>query len=122
VMPRHGRVVAQGVPLSLYQRGTNRQRVFSNASDRSRYLRLVKENLNLKEFGIRVLADCLMTNQVHFVVIPEREDSLARLLGRADGRYAQAVTIRKGRCGHLWQARFHLCPRSECHFWGECVL
>jgi putative transposase len=57
------------------------------------YLRLVKENL--KESGIRVLAYCLMTNHVHFVVIPEREDSLPLLFGRANGRYAPAVNIRK---------------------------
>jgi hypothetical protein len=25
--------------------------------------------------------------------------------------------IRKGRAGHLWQARFHSCPMSESHFW-----
>jgi putative transposase len=107
--------VAPGIPYHITQRGTNRQRVFFSASDRSLYLRLVKENL--KESGIRVLAYCLMTNHVHFIVIPEREDSLALLFGRANGRYAQAVNIRKSRSGHLWQARFHSCPMSESHFW-----
>jgi putative transposase len=58
-----------------------------------------------------------MTNHVHFVVIPEREDSLAVLFGRVNGRYAQALNIRKGRCGHLWQARYHSCALSESHLW-----
>jgi len=39
------------------------------------------------------------------------------MLGRANGRYAQAVNIRRGRCGHLWQARYHSCPLSERHLW-----
>jgi putative transposase len=42
-----------------------------------------------------------MTNHVHFVVVPSREDSLAVLFGRANGRDSQA--------------RFHSCPMSESH-------
>lgn len=67
--------------------------------------------------GVRILAYCLMTNHIHFIVVPEREDSLAILFGRANGRYAQAVNIRKGRCGHLWQSRYHSCAMSESHLW-----
>jgi putative transposase len=85
--------------------------VFFTAADRSLYLRLIRENQ--AEAGVRILAYCLMTNHVHFVAIPEREDSLALLFGRANGRYAQAINIRKGRCGHFWQARFHSCVLSD---------
>ncbi len=114
-MPRNARIVAPGIPYHITQRGTNRQRVFFTAGDRSLYLRLIGENLT--DSGSRVLAYCLMTNHVHFVVIPEREDSLAVLFGRVNGRYAQALNIRKGRSGHLWQARFHSCPMSASHLW-----
>ncbi len=114
-MPRNARVVAPGLPYHITQRGTNHQRVFFTNADRSLYLRLIRENLS--DSGTRILAYCLMTNHVHFVAIPSREDSLAILFGRANGRYAQAINIRKGRCGHLWQARFHSCPMSETHFW-----
>jgi hypothetical protein len=38
---------------------------------------------------VRALAWCLMTNHVHFVVVPEREDSLAAMSRRAHGRCAQ---------------------------------
>ena len=50
-------------------------------------------------------------------MIPEREDSLAALFGWANGRYAQSVNIRKGRSGHLWQARYFSCAMSEEHLW-----
>jgi putative transposase len=115
-MPRNARLVAPGIPYHITQRGTNRQRVFFTAADRSLYLRLIRENL--EESRSRVMAYCLMTNHVHFVVVPEKEDSMALLFGRANGRYAQALNIRKGRSGHLWQARFHSCPMSESHFWA----
>jgi putative transposase len=114
-MPRNARVVAPGLPYHITQRGTNRERVFFTVGDRALYLRLIRESQ--EDAGVRVLAYCLMTNHVHFVVIPEREDSLALLFGRANGRYAQAVYIRKGRSGHLWQARYHSCVMSEAHLW-----
>jgi len=77
------------------------------------YLQLIRENQ--QEAGVRVLAYCLMTNHVHFLVVPEREDSLAILFGRANGRYSQAINIVRGRSGHLWQARYHSCPMSPAH-------
>jgi len=112
-MPRNARVVAPGLPHHITQRGTNRQRVFVTVADRSLYLRLVRENQ--AEAGVRILAYCLMRNHVHFVAVPQREDSLAVLFGRANGRNAQALNIPKGRSGHLWQARFHSCALSDSH-------
>jgi putative transposase len=114
-MPRNARVVAPGLPYHITQRGTNRERVFFTIADRKLYLQLIEESQ--AEAGVRVLAYCLMTNHVHFIVVPEREDSLALLFGRANGRYAQATNIRKGRSGHLWQARYHSCPMSDSHLW-----
>jgi len=93
-MPRNARVVAPGLPYHITQRGTNRQRVFLTVADRSLYLRLVRENQ--AEAGVRILAYCLMRNHVHFVAVPQREDSLAVLFGRANGRYAAGTCGRRG--------------------------
>jgi len=101
------------MPYHITQRGTNRERVFFTVADRLLYLRVIREHQ--ADAGVRILAYCLMTNHIHFVAIPEREDSLAVLFGRANGRYAQAINTRKGRCGHLWQARFHSCVLAESH-------
>ena len=56
-----------------------------------------------------------MTNPVHLVVVPEREDSLAVLFRRVHGRYAQYLNARRQRSGHLWQNRFFSCPLSSRH-------
>jgi REP element-mobilizing transposase RayT len=105
--------VAPGIPYHVTQRGTDRQQVFFGVADRKLYLQLIRENLGESE--VRILAYCLMTNHVHFIAVPEREDSLAVLFGRAQGRYSQAFNIRRGRSGHLWQARYHSCPMSPAH-------
>src|SRR4051812_2218383 len=88
-MPRHARIVLPGVPHHVTQRGNNRQDVFFTADDRRAYLRFIREQA--AHHGLAVVAYCLMTNHVHLVVVPEREESLALALGRAHWLYTQAV-------------------------------
>jgi len=107
-MPRNPRCVLPGVAYHVTQRGVNRSDVFYSQADRETYLRLVEGQR--QEAGVRVLAWCLMSNHVHWVVVPEREDSLAVLYRRVHGRYAQYLNARRGRMGHLWQNRFFSCP------------
>lgn len=66
-MSRNARCVRPGLPYHVTQRGTNRQKVFFSAGHRKVYLSLVAKNL--EDAGVRVLAYCLMTNHVHWVVV-----------------------------------------------------
>ena len=114
-MPRNARCVIEGLAYHVTQRGTNRQPVFQTVSDRRTYLGLIRENL--EDAGVRALAYCLMTNHVHWVVVPERADSLAILFRRVHGRYAQAWNARRQRSGHVWQNRFFSCPVAAERLW-----
>jgi putative transposase len=60
----------------------------------------------------------LMTNHVHLIAMPEREDSLSVLLRRVHGRYAQYYNARYGRSGHLWQNRYFACSLGPGHLWA----
>ena len=112
-MPRNARFVLTGQPYHVTQRGNNRQDVFFSAPDRELYLDLVRDNLT--DAGVRVHAYCLMTNHVHWIVVPERGDSLAVLFRRVHGRYAQYLNLCRRCSGHLWQARFFSCVLSPAH-------
>ncbi len=112
-MPRNARCVVPGLAYHITQRGTNQQRVFFSGSDRVTYLRLLQQNLALSE--TRVLTWCLMTNHIHLVLVPGREDSLEVLFRRLHGRYAQMVNAKRLRSGHLWQNRFFSCALSSSH-------
>jgi len=59
-----------------------------------------------------------MTNHVHLIAVPRRQDSLAILLRRVHGRYAQYYNTRTGRTGHLWQNRFFACVLDHSHLWS----
>ena len=122
-MPRLARVVAPGVPHHVTQRGNNRQDVFFVDDDRSAYLDMLAEQAERFELrvlgrfrrarsgtacacmGARVAArPGLMTNHVHLVVVPEREESLGRAVGRTHWRYTQAVNGLHGRSGSaVWR-------------------
>lgn len=114
-MPRNARAVEPGLLYHVTQRGTNRGRVFFSVEDRKLYLRLLAQNRATS--GVRILAYALMTNHVHLLVVPEHAESLALLFRRVNGRYAQGINIRRGRSGHLWQARFYSCAVEDERLW-----
>ncbi len=115
-MPRRNRCVLADVPCHITQRGVDRREVFSAEQDRLTYLRLLQENLS--DASVRILGYCLMTNHVHLIALPAREDSLSILLRRVHGRYAQYYNARSGRSGHLWQNRFFACMLGSSHVWS----
>ena len=114
-MPRTARIVIPGQPHHVVQRGNNRQDVFFVDDDRLAYLEFLRTHC--ERFGFRVLGYCLMTNHIHLVGTPAREDSLAKAIGRTHFRYSQYVNQLHGRSGHLWQNRFLSCGLDETHMW-----
>ena len=83
-MARKARVVADGVPHHITQRGNNRQDVFLLSEDRRFYLETLRAKC--EQHRVAILGYCLMTNHVHLVAMPERPDGLARALGETHGR------------------------------------
>ena len=114
-MPRRQRAVFSGVAHHITQRRNNRQHVFFSSDDRRSYLELLSHYA--ARSGTRVIGYCLMTNHVHLVAVPEREDSFVHTLRHAHSEYALAHNRADGRSGHLWQNRFLSClldcPRRD---------
>ena len=103
-MPRRSRIVFAGLPHHVTQRGNRRGRVFFTAADRHCYLRWLSDYG--ERYRVSVLAYCLMTNHVHFVLVPEECDGLERLMQALHARYAQHVNRTRDWNGHLWQGRY----------------
>lgn len=110
-MARIARVVAVGMAHHVTQRGINREAVFPSDAARLVYLSLLRENA--KRHHLRIAGYCLMTNHVHLLVVPDREDALARTLRGTHGRFAQYANAALGRSGHFWQNRFFSCPVED---------
>lgn len=114
-MARIARAVAVDAPHHVTQRGNGRQPVFFSDRDREVYLNAFFDYAS--RYSLRVWGYCLMTNHVHFMVVPERERSLARVFGRTHSDYARYANLAQRSCGHLWQARFYSCALDARHAW-----
>ena len=112
-MPRLARIIVPGMPHHITQRGNYRQNVFGDDNDRRHYLVWMAEYS--KKYGLQVLAYCLMSNHVHFIVIPKDEDSIARAFNTSHMRYSQYRNKKSNTTGHLWQGRFFSCVMDDKH-------
>ena len=112
-MARMARLVVPEYPHHVTQRGNRRQRTFFSESDYRAYIKLLIEAR--RSAAVSVWAYCLMPNHVHLIVVPQSDNSLARMFGEAHRRYTRRVNSREGWCGHLWQERFHSVVMDESH-------
>lgn len=102
-MPRRARLYIPGLPYHVVQRGNNREACFVEPENYQFYLQLWEE-LSVR-YGLAVHAYCLMTNHVHFLVTPERDESVSNTMKVAGSRYAQYMNKKYRRTGTLWEGR-----------------
>ncbi|MCX5782004.1 MAG: transposase [Elusimicrobia bacterium] len=112
-MPRIARIIAEGLPHHITQRGNNKQIVFSDDVDRKYYLSLMEEYS--RKNSLSVLSYCLMNNHVHFIAVPKNENALPKIFNSVNTRYAQYYNKKKNASGHLWQGRYYSCILDNNH-------
>ena len=114
-MPRQARIVLPNVAHHVTQRGNYRMKVFDKEIDYKRYCEWINEYAG--KYDLDIVAYCLMTNHVHFIVIPKDEESLAKIFNTVHMRYARYLNRRRKVKGHLWQGRFYSCAMDEDHIY-----
>src|SRR4030067_190661 len=97
-MPRIPRGVAIGFPHHVVQRGNNREQVFFKSKDKEKYLLLLKKYSD--KWKTPILAYCLMSNHVHLLAKPLKEESLYKMMQGVTLCYTQYVNRTEKRlCG-----------------------
>jgi len=115
-MPRISRAVAVEHPHHITQRGNYYQSVFDGDDDYIQYLQWLEKYC--KKYFLKIWAYCLMSNHVHFIGVPMREESLAKTFNTLHMRYSQYFNRKRGLKGHLWQGRFYSCILDERHLYA----
>lgn len=110
-MPRRARLLVPGVPVHLIQRGNNRSACFYADEDYRFYLDRLAEQATKHACAIH--AWCLMTNHVHLLLTPQRDDGLSQLMKALGQRYVQYVNRSYRRSGTLWEGRFRSCLMQD---------
>jgi putative transposase len=112
-MPRIPRIIAEGFPHHIIQRGNRRQKVFFMEKDYLEYLKLLREHSNRNH--VAIISYCLMPNHVHIIAIPHTRDGLARAIGETHRKYTRMINFREKWKGYLWQGRFSSYIMDETH-------
>lgn len=102
-MPRKRRLWHPNMCHHVMLRGIDGRPIFSDDSDRVRFLLLLQEASELCCF--KVHAFCLMSNHIHLMIEPTTI-SLAIGVHRFAGRYAQHFNNRHEKRGYVFQDRF----------------
>ena len=116
-MSRIARIVVPDYPHHVTQRGNNRSFVFYDNEDRENYLDILGNYA--RRYFLQIWAYCLMGNHVHLLVVPEKEDSLARGIGLTNQVYTQYLNRKLKQSGRVWQNRFFSCIiESDQYLWA----
>ncbi len=86
-MPRRARLSVPGIPWHIIQRGNNRSACFYAEVDYQYYLATLGEQAEKHHCDIH--AYVLMTNHVHLLITPKKENSAALLMKNLEQRYVQ---------------------------------
>ena len=103
-MPRKPRFQLPGVPQHVVQRGNNRQVCFFAEADYLYFLEALRAAAD--KYGGRLHAYVLMTNHVHLLMTPERENALSEIMQSVGRRYVRYINKKYRRSGTLWEGRF----------------
>lgn len=104
-MPRTARIVGAGYPHHIVQRGNNKEKVFLDREDYTKYLFLLDRYSTEKETSILVY--CLMSNHVHLLVRPLEGKALSKMMQGITLCYTQYFNRKYRRTGRLWECRYH---------------
>ncbi len=114
-MPRRPRGELRGEIHHILNRGNNREIVFHDETDHSRFILAMKEAKT--RVPIRVYSFTTMSNHFHAVVQPRDIDTLSRFVHAWMSGHAQKHNCRYRLPGHIWQGRFKAFPvEGDSHF------
>ncbi len=103
-MARLPRFVIPGQPQHVIQRGNNRGIIFTHDEDYRFYLKSLHDAC--AEHQCVVHAYVLMTNHVHFLMTPNLENSISKVMQSLGRRYVQYYNYTYCRTGTLWEGRY----------------
>lgn len=105
----------KGLVYHIYNRGCNKEPIFF--SQDNYYFLLRKMKSSRQQYGVNILAYCLMTNHYHFLVQQLTDRPLSDWIKMLFNGYVQAVNKQQQRSGTLFEgAARHVWVDNEAYF------
>jgi putative transposase len=118
-MARKPRYNIVGVPQHVIQRGNNREPCFFAEADYCYYLDCLAGSA--EKYGCDVHAYVLMTNHVHLLVTPNRQNAIPQMMQSLGRKYVRYVNHVYKRTGTLWEGRYKSSLVDESHYLLTCM-
>lgn len=118
-MPRKRRLCPPGYPVHVIQRGNNRQICFTCDADIAAYAYWLNEGA--KKFGVYVHGWVFMTNHVHMLLTPQRNNAISHLMQYLGRLYVRKFNFTYARTGSLFEDRFKSSLVQEEHYLLNCL-
>ena len=118
-MARLPRFVLPGQPQHVIQRGNNREPIFCAESDYRFYLEKLQVACDKHQCDIH--AYVLMTNHVHLLITPHREEGIGRVIQMLGRYYVQYYNYCYQRTGTLWEGRYKATLIDSEHYLLTCM-
>ncbi|MBI3899426.1 MAG: transposase [Gammaproteobacteria bacterium] len=103
-MARLPRFLIPGQPQHVIQRGNNRDAIFRAEGDYRFYLEKLRAAAEKHDCDLH--AYVLMTNHVHLLVTPQRDNGIGQMMQMLGRYYVQYFNHRYRRTGTLWEGRY----------------
>ena len=118
-MPRKPRFNLTGIPQHVIQRGNNREPCFLSQQDYRRYLDDLAESAT--KYQCKIHAYVLMTNHVHLLVTPFKEQGVSEMMQALGRRYVSHINKTYKRTGTLWEGRYKSCLIDSDQYLLTCM-
>lgn len=110
-MPRVARRKSESGIYHVMLRGINKQPIFSNDSDKTKFLQILQKYKD--QCGLTLYGYCLMNNHVHLLIQEGENFLLDAIMKRIAVSYAGWYNLSYQRIGHLFQDRFRSEPVDD---------
>ena len=103
-MARLPRLTVTDYPHHVILRGNDRQAIFRDDADRREMLDLLAEHA--RAHGVEIHAYVLMTNHLHLLLTPRREQGVPLMMQAVGRTYVRRFNHKHARTGTLWEGRY----------------
>ena len=117
-MPRLPRLSPIGIPQHIIQRGNNRQVCFNTNDDMAVYANWLHDYAT--KYEVHLHAWVFMTNHVHLLVTPWRENGISKMMQSLGRYYVRYYNKTCRRSGTLWEGRFKSCLVESTDYLLQC--
>jgi REP-associated tyrosine transposase len=112
-MARPLRLTPAGVVYHVINRGSRKGLLFESDDDYIAFEQLMGKAL--ARYAVQIIAYCLMSNHIHFLLRPERDGELSKFMHWLTGTHAGMVRRRTSTSGQgaVYQSRYRAAPAYD---------